>query len=399
MNDVLYVKAGQAFQPATPIAERKLFAGRIPQIVAVADAVAQAGLHVVIYGERGVGKTSLANILSDLDLADMKTVRVSCDGEDTFGSVWTKLARRLQMQQPAAGFQKGQAKLKNLAADLPEEPGPDDIFHLLVKLPARLACIFDEFDRMPPEHARIFPDLIKALSDSAIPATVVIVGVADTVTDLVYEHLSIERALVQVPMPRMQDHELHEILSTAAKELEITFTDNAMKAITRLSQGLPHYTHLLGRDSVRAAARQDQQCVSAKHVREGIRTAIESAQETTREQYARAVQSARQDALYRQVLLACALAEKGERSSFRAADVTGPMSKIMGKSYDIPAIAKHLKAFCEDERENVLLRSGRPRNYVYRFRNPLMESYILMRGISEELIRPEDVDAFAPAST
>jgi len=400
MNGDLFVRAGQVFQPATPVQEKKLFAGRIHQIAAVADAVGQPGLHVVIYGERGVGKTSLANILGQLELPGIRTVRVSCDGSDTFGSAWTKLARRLSYPRTTAGFKKDERDIQAFSAELPTDPGPDDIFHLLANLDRGMVCIFDEFDRMPPAHARLFPDLIKALSDSAIPSTVVIVGVADTVTDLVYEHESIERALVQVPMPRMNDEELHEILSTAADTLGITFTANATKAITTLSQGLPHYTHLVGRDSVRAAAKMGQLCVSQKHVREGITAAIlDTTQETIRDQYERAVRSARQDALYKQVLLACALAEKGERSTFRASGIIEPMSEIMGRPYDIPAISMHLRAFCQEDRAEVLARDGKPRNYVYRFRNPLMESYVLMRGISEELIKPEQVAAFTPSSS
>ncbi len=125
-----------------------------------------------------------------------------------------------------------------------------------ISLERPAVCIFDEFDRMPRSEARIFSDLIKSLSDNAVSSTVVLVGVAETVTDLVEEHASIERALVQVQMPRMENAELQEILEKAAEQLEVTFSDKATRAIVGLSQGLPHYTHLLGRESVRKAARQ-----------------------------------------------------------------------------------------------------------------------------------------------
>jgi hypothetical protein len=48
--------------------------------------------------------------------------------------------------------------------------------------------IFDEFDRLRDQIARrTMADTIKALSDHDVRATVVIVGVADTVDDLVAE--------------------------------------------------------------------------------------------------------------------------------------------------------------------------------------------------------------------
>src|ERR1017187_1498602 len=63
----LSAAAGKVLQPRTPITNRELFAGRWSQLTTVADAVAQPGLHVAIYGERGVGKTSLANVVKPTD--------------------------------------------------------------------------------------------------------------------------------------------------------------------------------------------------------------------------------------------------------------------------------------------------------------------------------------------
>ena len=217
-QDQLFVAAGQVFQPATPIRTRELFSGRIIQIARVADAVGQSGLHVAVYGERGVGKTSLANILNDIPLhTEMATARVNCDGTDTFTSAWRKLALRLYLTNG------------NRDTAIPDLIRPDGVVLMLDGLERPAVCIFDEFDRMPRSEARIFSDLIKSLSDNAVSSTVVLVGVAETVTDLVEEHASIERALVQVQMPRMENAELQEILEKAAEQLEVTFSDKALE--------------------------------------------------------------------------------------------------------------------------------------------------------------------------
>src|SRR3982751_1361453 len=52
----------RAFSPSAPI-DRRAFAGRVAQITDVINACTQRGQHVVIFGERGAGKTSLANAL------------------------------------------------------------------------------------------------------------------------------------------------------------------------------------------------------------------------------------------------------------------------------------------------------------------------------------------------
>ncbi len=59
----LNIQAGKVFQPRAPVTTRELFAGRWSQLTTVTDAVGQTGLHVIIYGERGVGKSSLSIFL------------------------------------------------------------------------------------------------------------------------------------------------------------------------------------------------------------------------------------------------------------------------------------------------------------------------------------------------
>src|SRR5580700_10179297 len=73
--------------------------------------------------------------------------------------------------------------------------------------------IIDEFDRIEDSDVRVkMADTIKTLSDNAIRTNLILVGVADSVDDLIGDHPSIERAIKQVPMPRMSKAELPEIV-------------------------------------------------------------------------------------------------------------------------------------------------------------------------------------------
>jgi transcriptional regulator with AAA-type ATPase domain len=77
--------AAQVFNPSAPVHKQSLFAGRTTQLVTTINALSTRGQHVAIYGERGVGKTSLANILSDVFKSlpsnmPFNYVRVNCDG-------------------------------------------------------------------------------------------------------------------------------------------------------------------------------------------------------------------------------------------------------------------------------------------------------------------------------
>ena len=84
----------EAFSPGAPVQEKDLFSGRTSQISALVDAVNQRGRHAIVYGERGVGKTSLVNILGLVMHRPNKEliyVRVNADPSDTFTTLWKKV--------------------------------------------------------------------------------------------------------------------------------------------------------------------------------------------------------------------------------------------------------------------------------------------------------------------
>src|SRR5438094_348692 len=82
----------EVFSPAAPITRRDFFSGRTDQLEHLLDVVAQRGQHAVVYGERGVGKTSLVTVATS-GLVDRRTItlRVNCDGSDDFISIWRGL--------------------------------------------------------------------------------------------------------------------------------------------------------------------------------------------------------------------------------------------------------------------------------------------------------------------
>ncbi len=72
-----------AFRPHAPIEDLTSFTGRERERERVNDAISEAGLQVVIFGERGAGKTSLANVCT----VGRSRVRVFCEERTTFNSL------------------------------------------------------------------------------------------------------------------------------------------------------------------------------------------------------------------------------------------------------------------------------------------------------------------------
>jgi Cdc6-like AAA superfamily ATPase len=396
----LGIEAGRVFTPTTPIDERSLFKGREEQVRIIIDAVNQKGQHAVLYGERGVGKTSLANVLSSFLSRPHGAIlapRVNCDSSDTFESVWRKAFEEVELsrRQSAMGFTAQDLNIPIRGSELlPHEVTPDAVRRALTTLSSIALPIFiiDEFDRLSLEPRRAFADTIKSLSDHAVPATVLLVGVADSVDELIKEHASVERALVQVRMPRMSSAEIHEILDNGMQRLQLTLTPVARRQIAKLAQGLPHYAHLLGLHAARVAIDKRTHEVTAEVVRDAVDRALRGASQSIRTNYENAIRSPRPDNLFADVLLACALTKTSDLGFFAAQDVREPMAQITGKRYEIPSFAQHLNEFSEPKRGPILQKTGTQRRYRYRFINPLFQPFVIMQGIQSGKIKNSILD-------
>lgn len=78
------------FTPRTPIKDGSLFSGRESEVQKLLEYITTPGLHALLYGDRGVGKSSLANIVTDLILKGFypQCYRKSCSSDDTFETVF-----------------------------------------------------------------------------------------------------------------------------------------------------------------------------------------------------------------------------------------------------------------------------------------------------------------------
>ncbi|MEU4809407.1 AAA family ATPase [Nocardia fluminea] len=385
-NQLLWGVA-RVFRPGTPVNKYSLFSGRREQVADVINAVNQQGQHVVLFGERGVGKTSLANIINEVFegvAAGLNSRTVNCDRRDDFASIWRKTFRELSVVD-------SDGIATTLDTFLGETVTPEDVRHLLGYLDETIV-ILDEVDVLQDSLTKeLLADTIKTLADHASNATLILVGVADSVDELISHHQSLERSLVQVRMPRMSEAELFEIIDNGALELQMTISEPAMSAIAARSFGLPHFTHLLSLHAFQRAVGDDRDNVTQTDVIEATSLAVKKVQQSVLSAHHRAVSSQQKETLHEKVLLACALANTDALGFFAARDVRDPLSKIAGKRYDTPAFSRHLNEFTTSSRGPILQRTGQERRYRFRFVNPLMQPYIIMRGLEDGLIQDADI--------
>jgi Cdc6-like AAA superfamily ATPase len=382
-----YLKAAQVFTPSAPIDSQELFSGRLEQINQVISAVSQKGQHVILYGERGVGKTSLANVISQIMRSfsekEVDSVIINCDGIDDFTSLWQKIFREFD-------------SLQEYAFTPPEEITPESIRYILQRNLGKAIIVIDELDRIEgrPVLTELLADTIKTLSDHLVDTTLILVGVADSVDELISEHASIERSLVQVQMPRMSMSERYDLLNKRFNLIKMEVDELIKENIAFLSQGLPSYAHLLALHASQKAITRNSNTIETSDFESAIRMAVEKAYQSILSTYHQAISSSR-ETIYAQVLLACALAKKDNLGFFAPPDVVNPMTLIMQRKYRTTGFSRHLNDFCEEKRGNVLCKRGSARNYRFRFVNPMMQPYVIIHGLANGLIGKEDLHSFS----
>jgi len=238
----------EAFTPTRPQRSRKRLMGRKPELRRIFHAITQERAHVVLYGERGRGKTSLVNLVASAARSSGYMVaRYSC----TFDSDFDEIIRGLACDLPKSLLAipaTDDALADGCEAALPRgKLSPRDVS----LLPGRLAgghllLIVDEFDRVTDAVTRTrFADTIKQISDRAASLSFMLVGVSDSLEELLGRHPSIQRNVVGVPIPLLSGTQVDEIIDIGSNDAQLGFPPDVRRVVTEMARGVPYIVHLL----------------------------------------------------------------------------------------------------------------------------------------------------------
>ncbi len=383
MSDILH--PAQVFTPGAPVNKKDFFAGRIRQIQRVVETIPSPGRHPIIFGQRGVGKTSLANILGEL-LPEIWAVKVNCDGSDTFASIWDRVLQKASIAFKKAAFGLSPHEVterENLRSFIPHdnEIGPSDVAGVFDLLQRHAVFVLDEFDRVGDEDARSqMADLIKNLSDNNPNVTVVLVGVSGSITGLIGEHPSIQRNLVQIELPPMSKDEITAIITGGCNVLQLNPTADVLDEVAILAHGFPHYAHLLGLSMARAAEGRETVDIDLDLFHSlACELAVEDAIETYRNTFTQATRTVKASR-YPRLLCACAYANHDEDGVFRATDVVDAMQESFGEKLALQAVVPALGQFCTHQRGPVLIKVPVADFSHYKFADPMLRPFLRIKA-------------------
>lgn len=252
-------RLAESFTPTRPLVGRRKrkdgdqsssigFIGRETERERIMRAVAEDRSHVVIFGERGRGKTSLANMVMAQALAmGFVVARHVCAANSDFDSIMRGLFRDIPRWLSTLG-PAGPEDPPGALGLLPTRPVlPGDIMvasNALIEL--RLLLVVDEFDRVVDQETRTsFADTLKQLSDRGVPLSFVIIGVSESAEELLGRHPSIQRCVTRVPLPLLSHEEVEELVERGAERAGLDYSPAARTCIAELARGVPYMGQLL----------------------------------------------------------------------------------------------------------------------------------------------------------
>ncbi len=370
----------EIFTPTRPRSLGPLFIGRDGELKRLIAAIEEERAHVVLYGDRGRGKTSLANAFADLATeAGCLTVRRAC-GADTS---YERLFRGLLAAVPPRLLDPGATG--TAASLLPDGPfGPEDVADVMARVRGgHVVLLVDEYDRAESVALRnAMAETIKTLSDQALPVTLLLVGVAASLDDLLGHQPSIQRNIVAIHVPPMQDAEVARLVAAGASAAGLAFSAEASAEVVRLVRGMPYYAHLLCLFAARAASARDAREVTAGDVASAIAEAVRKQEQELGIMHARAVALPGGAAVLR------AAAEAPRDADDRFAATALP-----------PAAGPILAALARPEHGPALIAEYTPGGLRYAFALPALAHHVMFRAALAQTAQAQTALAeMAPAA-
>lgn len=405
-----------AFSPAHELTDPSKFAGRKSQILALTDALRINGSLPVIYGDRGLGKSSTAvqvqlialgnsELLDSMESAHLAlgtdetflTIMVTCTDsvraledlqslilhrlqaielvEEASGDVLldrttrSKFSFKYYERETAKRYKKRAKRLRERSLSVAERL-ERELVTLIEAFHQPILIVIDELDR-----ARNLTGLSQYLkSTSSHEVKFMLVGIAQSITELILDHTSLTRALHPIQIPSMTKGELADVIDKAVHALSASstpmqFDAEARKDLVDFSSGFPWFTHTIGQESLRIALDDERATVTRDdviHARRNL-TNIRFAQQF-RDSYQRAVR----DSYQREIVLRVFAA--WPESDIPTSDVYA-ICRLLGVAN--PAVYRgHL---VQQSYGEPLMTTGLQQRGLVRFRNQMFKQYVELR--------------------
>lgn len=401
-RELKIVKSGirDIFTPHIPVDEIKHFFGREEEATRLVSVINSPGQHILVYGDRGVGKTSLAKTTCKVLLHKLQRglfFEKSCDSKDTFASIFEapleasgvdfSLKEKTQTHNEGGG---GGVNFGMVKADISSrrevkttssaifKPGSPSWVATQLKNMSGVFLI-DEADSIEAdEDKKKIAELIKLLSDCNSEFKLVVVGIAKTGEELTAGHPSVERCLKEVSLQRMCNDDLKKIILNGMKYLNLITDDYVVNKIVDISAGYPHFTHLVSlKCGEHAIANNDRQ-ITKETLKIALSEAVKDSEGALQRMFETTLRALNKPSEYKLLLLTAAYCKTPE---FRSAELREKLDLKFGIKINSQALSRRLTLLTKEEKTTILYKPARG---CFQFSDPRMPSFLKMALNSDD---------------
>ncbi len=381
----------------------------------VVESLRQRGAQLRVFGDTGVGKTSLVTFAAAEAGREILTVecRTSFDYADILeqalgrihGVRLSSYVKRREVSAEIEG-QGGWKFLASIRGKITGATGQDRTFEIVDKSPLDLLIdlmaekgysllVLDNFQNVIDRDTRTevaqTMEVLADRADSTRDIKMIVIGIAEDANTLLTPSQSVRRRTVDIGVPRMPDEEIRAILTTGFNLLHLPIDPSLEDHLVYYCDGFPFFTHLIGLNISRAARRGQASRITRAHISAGLLRTVNEVDET----YAARVRMAneRGGKVQPKRHLLQLLAQSTERTwtCGRAKQIW--QVEYPSNSEKLQFIDVAMGSLIKKENGSVLTRDESTTPYRYRFSDPHFRAYLRLRaelgdvgGSREELL-------------
>lgn len=410
-----------AFQPASALDDPERFAGRREQVKELSEKIHAKSTVPMVYGQRGLGKSSLAmqimriaqgdaTLLRELDLEYLElpdskkytTLYVTCaestKGLDGLIQLIINAMEGMRFEGELRGdpdnlrlvdkttknvvsgkfFSRESEKhyqqflqVRETSNLSPQERMVHEAQQLIDLTGQPLLVIIDEFDLLQPKNG--ISGLLKACSNEYLKFMPV--GIASTQAELLQDHISLGRQLQPVKVPLMSTSELEDIVERTEGYLNengiyIRFTEEASERLAHYASGFPWFVHVIGQKALSTAYESQSERVNAPQIDSAVSALSDG---PMAQQYQDLYQRAVGESANREIVLRLF-------SLWPQEDIPTREVYSLAGNLDLSGPSAYLGQLVKSKHGSILRKSPSHGRALYRFNDEMFKAYVRMRS-------------------
>lgn len=401
-EDALAAILKDEFTPSHWVESVDRLYGRDKSLKQIQRALASKGRNIFIFGDRGVGKTSLAVTAAAVhnDKRD-SYIYVPCGETTSFATVMQAVAdgtlsvsERAKKSKRSGGFSVGVEGVGSISANYSSESpatstGPMTVVDALNIVRAvgtsskgTRIVVIDELDRIQSKIDKtLIAELIKNAATLPVDVRFVFCGIGRDIDQILGHHPSAGRYFEPIELEKLHHDHLRAIVAKAATRIGVTVGYETLVRIGIISDGFPHFVHLLGH-CLFWAMHDDPDVVSKcerRHYDFAIKGALEKTENALKLAYQKATEKTKNKVEYEEALWA--LADKAESrrqvSSIYEQSYLRIMTHRSGKQLDQETFNHRLLTLRGESHGEIVIGHG---SGWYSFKENVLRGYVRLKA-------------------